>query len=169
MVLQRSHVPTAEVHALLSNSRRRMAIQRLSPDNAVKVSELARAIAAQEANQQPPPASVRESVYASLHQTHLPKLHEAGVVVYDPDEKLVRARTEVREMTRHLYPCDPVGLPWDDHYRVLATVCLFGVVATVIGLPGVASIPVVAWATLGLAAVAVSTTYQLWQLRRAAT
>lgn len=32
----------------------------------------------------------RDEIVIRLHHTHLPKLHEAGVIDYDPNEKLVR-------------------------------------------------------------------------------
>lgn len=167
MVFERGRVPVAEVHALLSNPRRRRAIERLASDEEVAVSDLAEAIATAESGEAPPPRPVRESVYASLQQTHLPKLDEAGVVTFDADRGRVRARAETRYVRRYLQLVGPVGLTWDDHYRVLGTLCLFGVVAASVDLPLLSLLPPLGWASLGLVAVAASTGYQLWRLRAA--
>lgn len=166
MVLRRSRLPAEEVYVLLSNARRRRAVERLcTGEDAIEVSNLAESIAAAEADERPPPAPVRESVYASLHQTHLPRLDEAGVVEYDPDRKEVRPRDCARRVGRYLNLVGPAGVPWDDFYRGLSTVGLFGVVGAAVGLPAVSAVGPLAWASGTLAVIAVATLYQLWQLR----
>ncbi len=53
------------------------------------LSDLAEEIAAAETGERPPPRNKRQSVYVTLHQTHLPKLADHGVVDYDSERKTV--------------------------------------------------------------------------------
>ncbi|MFC6989123.1 hypothetical protein ACFQJD_11150 [Haloplanus sp. GCM10025708] len=79
-----------EIHDVLRNDRRRLVLERLrNRGGSETVAELAEFVAAVEAGTSPPPRNVRQSVYVSLHQTHLPKLDELGIVTYDPNEKTV--------------------------------------------------------------------------------
>nr|WP_233203945.1 ArsR family transcriptional regulator [Halegenticoccus soli] len=64
-------------------------IRRLRATDSTTLSELSERIAAAEAGESPP-RRVHHSVYATLHQTHLPKLDSLGVVAYDADEKTIR-------------------------------------------------------------------------------
>ena len=73
-----------QIHSILANERRRAVIERLDASpGTVTVRDLSTTIAAAETGESPPPARVRESVYTSLHQTHLPKLADAGFVESD--------------------------------------------------------------------------------------
>ncbi len=53
------------------------------------LSDLAEEIAAAETGERPPPRNKRQSVYVTLHQTHLPKLAHHDVVDYDSERKTV--------------------------------------------------------------------------------
>jgi len=151
------------VYHLLSNQRRREAIECVrSRAEAVAVRELSEVIAAAETGESPPPRDVRESVYASLHQTHLPKLDDAGVVVYDRDAKVVRARDRARLVGRYMDVVCPVGVTWGEYYRGICVLGLCAVVGADVGLPVVGALEPLAWATITLAAVAASTAYQLY-------
>ena len=50
----------------------------------------------------------RKTVYVSLHQTHIPRLVEAGVLVHDPHEKTVRS-TERGEILLAYLRFDPTA------------------------------------------------------------
>lgn len=78
-----------EIHEILSNERRSYLLELLVAESPRELSELAEAIAAAEAGEEPPPRNIRQSVYVSLHQSHLPKLTEVGFVEYDETEKVV--------------------------------------------------------------------------------
>ncbi|MEF8773057.1 DUF7344 domain-containing protein, partial [Halodesulfurarchaeum sp.] len=59
-----------KIHDILRNDRRRRVLEHLQESvGSVTLRELAETIAANEANQSPPPRALRESVYNSLHQT----------------------------------------------------------------------------------------------------
>ncbi|GGJ02237.1 hypothetical protein GCM10008995_09980 [Halobellus salinus] len=95
----------SEIHDVLRNDRRRLVLERLrTARDAETVSDLAEHIGGVEAGESPPPRNVRQSVYVSLHQTHLPKLDELGVVDYDPDGKTVELAANARELRAYLEP-----------------------------------------------------------------
>jgi hypothetical protein len=73
------------VYQLIGNSRRRAVINILLSENqSVTLSELARQTAEMTSESEGvEPSDIYKSVYVSLQQNHLPKLHEHGVVVYD--------------------------------------------------------------------------------------
>jgi hypothetical protein len=84
-----SALTQSEVHDVLRNERRRHVIERLVERETDSVRDLAEHIASIESGESPPPRNVRQSVYVSLHQTHLPKLDDLEIVVYDDDAKEV--------------------------------------------------------------------------------
>ncbi|WP_224335160.1 DUF7344 domain-containing protein [Haloprofundus halobius] len=79
----------ADVHDVLRNDRRRLTLERLAETGEETVRALSEHIGAIESGESPPPRKVRQSVYISLHQTHLPKLDDLGIVDYDDNSKNV--------------------------------------------------------------------------------
>jgi len=155
-----------QIHGILANERRRAVIERLDASpGTVTVRDLSTAIAAIETGKSPPPARVRESVYTSLHQTHLPKLHDVGVVEYDRDRSLVHLRPAVREIGRHMDVLNGLGITWGEYYRGLGVFGLVLVTASLTGLPLVGVIDPLLWASGTLVAFAVSGALQLWDDR----
>jgi hypothetical protein len=152
-----------QIHQLLSNDRRRAALDHLAATRGpVGVSALSTAVAEAETGESPPPRAVRESVYTALHQTHLPRLDACGVVHYD------RARSEVwllggsRSVGRYAGAVTRFGVSWAGLYRSLGVVALTLVVAALAGLPVVSAVDPLLWASGALAVFAVATASQLW-------
>lgn len=87
-----------ELFELLANRRRRFAMHYLQnhPDELVTLSELSEQVAGWEHGVEPAELDYRErkSVRNSLHQFHLPKLDDAGVVEYDDRASEVRLMNE---------------------------------------------------------------------------
>ncbi len=85
-----TELPDAEVCAILSNERRRAVLAVLLEADADQFAlrDLAEQVAYREADKE---ASTdhQQSVYVSLHQTHLPKLDDHNIVKYDDDRKIV--------------------------------------------------------------------------------
>lgn len=153
----------SEVHYVLSNPRRRQTLAvLLSGADAVTVRDLSEQIAATESGTTPAPRPLRESVYNTLHQTHLPKLDEFGLVEYDSDRKLVYPRREARQVTRYMDTLSPLGVTWGEYYRALGVGGLFGVVASLADVPALGGVDPLVVASGTLALFAVSTAYQLW-------
>ena len=92
----------SEVFHILGNDRRREIICTLIDDTeALPVSDLARRVASEEADGEPS-KGLYKSVYVSLQQTHLPKLAEKGIVVYDTDAQRVEPGPAFQEIRPYL-------------------------------------------------------------------
>ena len=161
-------LPEAEIYEILANPRRRETLRHLTDvagGRSVSLRELSSAIAAYETGESPPPRAARESVYNSLHQTHLPKLDELGVVRYDRDARAVDLCENARAVDRYMEVFTPYGLTWSEYYRTLGIAALVTVVASLASVPVVESIDPLLWASGFLVLFALSTVYQLWSVR----
>jgi hypothetical protein len=160
-------LPENVIHDVLSNSRRKNALRELrTRGGAVSVRELSEAIAADETGEHPAPRCVRESVYASLHQTHLPRLHELGVIEYDRTRKEVRACRGARDVERYMTVVAGYGFTWTELYQMLGVVTLCVVLAAQLDAPVVGAVDPLLWTSGALAAFAVVTVAQLWAAYR---
>ena len=81
----------ADTFRLLSDGRRIRALVALRQDSPSTVEELAAGIVARERGiaGDEPSSDVVGQVALTLHHTHLPKLRDAGVVAFDPDDGTV--------------------------------------------------------------------------------
>jgi len=150
-----STLTQSEVHDVLRNERRRHVIERLAEQDTDSVRNLAEHIASIESGESPPPRNVRQSVYVSLHQTHLPKLDDLEIVVYDDDAKEVWLSDRADEVLVYLDgDAGEEVPPWAAVDLGLAVVGLLGAgVGLAADLPGIAlGLPVLA--LLGVGAVA---------------
>ena len=89
-----------DLFQILSNSRRRYIIYYLAEAGGeMSLKRLATKIAAAESDtaESEVAPEERQRVYISLYQTHLPKLEETGVAVYDEDERTVTLTPETLE------------------------------------------------------------------------
>ena len=159
-------IPEATVHHLLSSPRRATALRLLSHEGTMTVSTLADAVAAAEAGCSQPPSSLRESVYNSLQQTHLPQLTDLGVVRYDADSREVRALAAARSVRHYATPVAFFGISWAELYRGIGIIGLCLVVCALAGLPVVSLLDPLLWASAALAALAVTSLFQLFADRR---
>lgn len=166
-MIENRNLTEPDIYHILSNPRRREALRHLGENGGkVDVGELSTDIAAAETGERPPPTNVRDSVYTSLHQVHLPTLEELGVLTYDRETRTVHRRVNAREIDAYMDVVTPFGITWEGIYRTLGTVALIGVVASAADVPGAAATSPLVWGTIGLVAIAVTSTYQLWRYRR---
>jgi hypothetical protein len=131
----------------------------------VSLRDLSEWLAAREASTSSPSKSLRQSVYNSLHQTHLPKMDETGIVDYDRDRKTVALGERARDVDVYMGVVTRYGFTWGQYYRTLGVVGLFAVVASEMTLPVLAEIPTLLITTVLLGLFGLSTAYQVW-LRR---
>lgn len=88
---------------LLGNERRRSCLQCLiGLEGAIPVQDLANQVATSVSGEDRSASDIRDSVYISLCQNHLPKLDDAGVVEYDSGEKTVSPGPAFPAVERHL-------------------------------------------------------------------
>ncbi|SEO25524.1 hypothetical protein SAMN05216388_101049 [Halorientalis persicus] len=148
---ERADLDAGEIHDILRNDRRRLAIKCLrEQDGQLSVRDLSEQVATRETGESPAPRDKRRSVYVSLHQTHLPKLDDLGIVDYDTDEKEVRLRDRAAEITTYMEVVPRYGITWAEYYLVLGILGFGTVLAASIGTPllGAIGTPAVAAAYL---------------------
>lgn len=157
----RPELDAVEIHDILSNERRQMVLQFLQEaDGRLTAGRLAEMIAEIETDQSPPPKNIRQSAYVSLHQTHLPKLDDLGVVVYDQDQKTVELTDRAQEVRVYMETVPRFGLSWSEYYIVVAVLGLLLIAASEIGVPGLAAIGSVTFAVALLVLIVGSAAYQ---------
>jgi hypothetical protein len=155
-----------EIHDILGNRRRRHALDHLRETaDTVGIADLADAVAERETGESPPPEDVRQSVYNSLHQSHIPRLEREGVVEYDRESNELRLTESAREVEVYMEVFTRYGITWVEYYRLLGTVALLVVLLATMEVFPFALVETVLWVSLFLAVIAVSTAYQLWTRR----
>ncbi|MGQ4555195.1 DUF7344 domain-containing protein [Halobellus sp. GM3] len=152
----------AEIHDVLRNDRRRLVLERLrAGDGTESVSELAEHIGGIEAGESPPPRNVRQSVYVSLHQTHLPKLDELGIVEYDPDAKTVSLAHNASDVGVYMEVVPQYGISWAEYYLGVGLLGVLTLLGASIGVPILRSLGP---SVLGIAVSTVVVASALYQL-----
>ncbi len=144
---------------VLSNRRRRYALHYLHQcDGSVALRDLAEQVAAWENDTTlaEVESSERKSVYISLHQSHLPKMDEVGVVTYDKDGNVVSLTENASQLAVHLEVVPEDHLPWSEVYLGLAAVGAALVAALWMGAYPFTLLPDLAWAAGLVAAFAVA-------------
>lgn len=154
------------IHHILQNERRHQVLKYLfERESTVSLRDLSEWIAEAEADGTPP-SEIRDSVYVSLHQNHLPRLDEAGVIEYDKDRKLISLQPEAQSVEVYMRVFTRFGITWSTYYMSLAIVSLLVIVGADLGVPGLALVDPLIWAILGLLVIGVSGAYQYWMCFR---
>jgi len=147
-----------EIHDILRNDRRRAAITVLDEEGgSATIRELSERIATLESDEDPPPRNLRQSVYVSLHQTHLPKLDALDIVDYDTDTKNVVLREESAHVKAHMGP--PESERWP--FLLVIGVSVLGSVFSAAVLAGM-NTAFAGGALLGFGALIAVAAYELW-------
>lgn len=124
-----------DIHEALSNDRRREVIRYVNYiKGPVDISDVSEYIAEMESGRSPPPTNLRKSVYVSLHQTHLPKLDDLGVVEYEPNSKIIKPNQYIDEFNSYIG--DNVETTNPSHFYYIA-VGLIGISAVTVSVSGV--------------------------------
>ena len=153
-----------DIHDVLRNDRRRLAIDclREAEKGRLSVRELAEQVATLETGQDPAPRDKRQSVYVSLHQTHLPKLDQLGIVSYESDAKIVDLEDRVREVEVYMEIVPRYGLSWGEYYFALGMLGMLTTIAALLGVPGIAAAGITVVATGFFIVLMGSATYQVY-------
>jgi len=154
-----------EIHDVLSNERRQMVIDRLrESEGTLSARDLSEFIAERETGESPPPRNIRQSAYVSLHQTHLPKLDELGIVEYDESEKTVTLdEAASREVGVYMETVPKYGISWSEYYFGVSVLGLLLLAAARLEVPVVSAAPPATLIGAILALIAVSAAYQTVQ------
>lgn len=136
-----SDLESVEIHEVLRNERRQMVLKFLrDSDGVISARELSERIAETESGESPPPSNLRRSVYISLHQTHLPKLHQMEIVDYDQSSKTVELKERGREVSVYMETVPRYGISWSEFYLGVSVLGLLLIIAGEIGVPILAAV-----------------------------
>ncbi|WP_101298136.1 DUF7344 domain-containing protein [Halegenticoccus soli] len=153
---------STQIHDVLRNDRRRLVLERLRErDGTETVRDLAEHIASVESGESPPPRNIRQSVYVSLHQTHLPKLDDLGIVAYDANAKEVTLAEHADEVTVYLEIVPKYGLSWGEYYLGLGLLGLLVLIAERFGVPVVSAVDAAVLGGAFFALIVVSAVYHI--------
>lgn len=155
-----------DVHEVLSNSRRQHALEILEEAGGeLSARELSERIAEAETGESPPPTNIRQSVYVSLHQTHLPKLDDLGIVEYDSESKTIKLLDRAREVSIYLETVSKYGLSWSEYYLAVSLLGLLLIIASEMGVPVIGSLETMTLAIGTFILIMASAVYQTTQQR----
>ena len=147
---EQSSTSTDDRFTILSNSRRRHAIEYLasSDEPAVRLRDMAEQIAAWENDLSVYEVNYkqRKRVYTSLYQTHLPKMNRADIVEYDQSSGMIRPTDGVIELYPYLEPESSPVFDWHQVGVVVSGLCFLLVVVAFLEL-----IPDGGWDGYGIA------------------
>jgi predicted transcriptional regulator len=151
----------AEIHDVLSNDRRWRVLELLAEENPRDLRSLADDIAAAESGESPAPREVRQSVYVTLHQNHLPKLDSLGIVQYDDTSKMVELGERAEDIDVYLDVVDDGHLSWNEFYLGVVVLGLTATFASAAGTPLLAALDPVVYAAGALVMLFASLAYQI--------
>ena len=152
-----------EIHDILSNERRKQTLELLkNRTGPIELRDLSDWVAEAESGESPPPKGVRQSVYNSLHQTHLPKLDRHDIVEYDQSRKLITLKAKARRVDLYMEVLTPYGITWSTYYRTLSVLSLMAIIADQMDAFGFSQSYPTLIASGFLVVIALSTAYQLW-------
>lgn len=153
------------IHDVLSNERRRGLLSLLADGRgSYSLRELSERIAEQESGEFPAPRNLRQSVYVSLQQTHVPKLVRLGIVEYESDTTTVVLGDHAEDVTIYLEVVPGYDLTWSEYYLGIGVLGMLTIVATVVGAPVVSLVPAATWAGLFFGVIVLSAAYHTWTL-----
>lgn len=139
------------VFATLSNARRRYVLHYLKRHGGpATIRELAEQIAAWENDTQMAEVTYkqRKRVYTSLHQTHLPKLADAGFIESERSWEAITLSERARELEVYLEVVPEDDIPWSDFYLGLAGIGVALVAGLLFGAYPLTLLSELAWAGL---------------------
>jgi hypothetical protein len=152
----------SEIHDVLRNYRRRLTLDCLheSEVGTMSVRGFADGVTTLETGVDPPQRNKRQSVYVSLHQTHLPKLDYLGNLVYDSEAMEVSLQRRMRQVGVYIDVVLKYGLPWGGYYLALGLLEMLTTIAVLLGVPGVAALGITVVASGFLIVLMLSATYR---------
>jgi hypothetical protein len=151
----------AEIHDVLSNNRRYHVLNLLDDEDPRDLRSLANDIAAAESGESPAPRRVRQSVYVTLHQNHLPKLDSLDLVRYDDTSKMVTLGDRANEIDVYLEAVERGHLSWSEYQLGVVVLGLVATLASAVGTRGLATLDPVAYASGALGVLLLSIAYQI--------
>lgn len=150
-----------EIHDVLRNERRTRVLEHLQQvEKTVRLRELSEQVAALETGESPPPRNIRESVYNSLHQTHLPKLDALGIVEYESNQKEVALADGSKQVSLYMEVVSEDDVTWATYYLSVGLIALTVSSLASLGVPVFGALSVPLWSVLFAVFFVLSALYQ---------
>lgn len=156
-----SGLSETHIHEVLSNERRRMAIELLQDNEALSLRDLSERIAELETGESPPPRNIRQSAYVSLQQTHIPKLDELNIVSYNEDSKEV-SLAQAGDVAVYMEVVPEGELSWSEYYATLSALGIVLMIAAAADVPLISALGAPVLASIVFAVFGASAVYQRW-------
>ncbi|WP_049927447.1 DUF7344 domain-containing protein [Halopiger goleimassiliensis] len=142
-----------ELFTVLSNRRRRYVLQELIREgDRIDIGTLSQQIAAYEDGLElhEVSSSDRKRVYTALHQSHLPKLDETGLVEFDRDRGTVEPTATLEDVEIYMDLVHGRGIPWSDYYLGVTALIALSFVLAVTGPGPFAALSLEAWGVFAI-------------------
>ncbi|WP_247731176.1 DUF7344 domain-containing protein [Halovivax limisalsi] len=133
-----------ELFELLANQRRRQVLYALMCEGkTLTIGDLSQRIAAWEdgLDYEEVSSKDRKRVYTALQQSHLPKMDQSGVVNFDRDRGTVEPTAALSDVEIYIDVVRGHELPWNEYYLGLAAVSAIVLVASVLSIYPVSTLP----------------------------
>ncbi len=114
-----------EIFEVLRNQRRRYVLQYLKQDTRpVELGDLAQQVAAweYETTLDDVTPEQRKRVYTTLQQTHLPKMDQSGILLFDSDDGVIEATDRTRDISIYLEIVPGHEFAWRELYLSLGAI-----------------------------------------------
>jgi len=155
-----TEVSEDELFNVLANQRRRFAVHLLKreEDDRIPIGDMAEQIAAWENGIETAEitGNERKRVYTALQQSHLPKMDEAGVVVFNKDRGVVEPTPALQNVDLYMDVVEGKEIPWSTYYLGLSGVAAALTGAVWLGAWPFTVLPDMAWTVAIVVAFAFS-------------
>ncbi|SFB79097.1 hypothetical protein SAMN05444422_10226 [Halobiforma haloterrestris] len=160
-----------ELFEILSNRRRRHVLHELmqeQEDGGIDIGTLSEEIAAYEDGLElhEVSSSDRKRVYTALHQSHLPKMDEAGVLEFNKDRGTVEPTPALEDVEIYMDVVRGREIPWSDYYIGLTALSGVLLAGTALGLGPFDALTPYAWGVFVLVSFGVSAVAHRYYARR---
>lgn len=124
----------SDIFGVLQNDRRRNLLKVLRENNGQDLRTISEALARIESDAKQPVSNLRKSIYASLLQTHIPKMEKMGIITYDKEKDNVELTQMADDFDMYLETVEKGNIPWCHYYLGLGIFTIVGSSAVAIDL-----------------------------------
>lgn len=124
----------SDIFGVLQNERRRYILEILHKKGEQSIRSLSEEIAYLEFGAEEPKSSFRKSVYASLHQTHIPKMESLKIIAYNREKDIIELLPAARDFDVYTETVKRGDIPWSQFYLGLSILTSVGSLAIFAGL-----------------------------------
>ncbi len=163
-----STLSKGEIFEVLRNQRRRYVLQYLKQDSQpVELGDLAQQVAAweYETTLEKVTPEQRKRVYTTLQQTHLPKMDQSGILVFDSDDGVIQATERTKDLSIYLEIVPGHEFAWRELYLSLGAISCALVAALWMGIYPLTMLSELGWAGVIAATVTMTAVAHIYHER----